>query len=73
MHPAPACPTAAKAGDAVVGVRQDVCRLRNHAHLQAMHVVGALWLKHLAALVGDVLHTLGNQGGGLGVQVQGLA
>jgi hypothetical protein len=58
----------AEAGDLVVRVGDDARPFGEHAHVQAVHVVGALGLVRHALLARHVLHALADQALGLGME-----
>src|SRR5574344_62965 len=70
VQPGALRPTAAKTWDTVVRVGHNLRVRRQHAHLQALHVVGALGRKGFAFFCRHLLHALHDQGLCLAVRDQ---
>ena len=58
MHRAPARTIAGKAWNPVVRIGDDPGTHREHAHVEAVHVIGALRVVHLSALLSQIAHAL---------------
>ena len=70
MHATPASAPAAEARNFVETVGNDLRSDRKNPHVQAVHIVRALWCVRLVLLARHVLHAFFNQHLGFGVQLQ---